>query len=189
MSGLRCSRFEVVALITLAFLGSVVGPAHVVRATDFNWDNGGADNSWNTAANWSPNGVPGVGDNIVLTGASADGPQTIDLDGLQQIGFIFADGVDGQYTFINSGGSILSLRANGNALLTADGGGSLRIDSDISLNVTTGDVLFNVTPNADEILVNGDITPSGCCTNNVVNLMLTSRNQSLDTSVQVNGHH
>ncbi|MDB5104230.1 MAG: filamentous hemagglutinin N-terminal protein, partial [Fibrobacteres bacterium] len=34
------------------------------------WDNGGGDNLWNTAANWSPDGVPGSGDDVTFNGTS-----------------------------------------------------------------------------------------------------------------------
>ena len=35
------------------------------------WDGGGANNSWNTAANWSPDGVPDCDDDVRFNGTSA----------------------------------------------------------------------------------------------------------------------
>jgi hypothetical protein len=64
-------------------------------ATDFNWDRGGASALWATPDNWNPAGIPDFQDNIILTGASLPGLQTIDLAGTRSINLISANGVNG----------------------------------------------------------------------------------------------
>jgi autotransporter-associated beta strand protein len=43
---------------------------HSAFAVAKTWDNGGGDNLWNTAANWSPDGVPGSADDVTFNGTS-----------------------------------------------------------------------------------------------------------------------
>lgn len=58
--------------------GTVSGPASsslTVNGAPKTWDGGGGNNSWNTATNWSPDGVPTVNHSVTLSGAN-----TIDID-------------------------------------------------------------------------------------------------------------
>lgn len=50
---------------------SISGPASsslTVNGVAKTWDDGGGDNNWNTAANWSPDGVPSSVNNVTLSG-------------------------------------------------------------------------------------------------------------------------
>lgn len=62
-AGRRCGR----ALLCGAVL-VVAFPPWVASAQT--WDGGGADNNWGTANNWSPNGVPPSGANIIFAGTT-----------------------------------------------------------------------------------------------------------------------
>src|ERR1700722_11293453 len=42
-------------------------PAHA--QTSYTW-NGSLSSSWNTAANWTPNGIPGAADNVTIVTGS-----------------------------------------------------------------------------------------------------------------------
>ncbi|MBU6324187.1 MAG: T9SS type A sorting domain-containing protein [Bacteroidetes bacterium] len=46
------------------------------------WDGGGVDNNWNTAANWSPDGVPDCDDDVRFNGTST---KTCDIYGTIQV--------------------------------------------------------------------------------------------------------
>ena len=51
------------ALMAAVLIGLCSGHSHAGTAT---WDGEGGDDSWNTAANWDPDGVPGAGDDVVI---------------------------------------------------------------------------------------------------------------------------
>ena len=57
-----------------------------ISGTAYTWDNGGVDSNWSTAGNWNPDGIPGVGDNVVFNSTS-NTPCTADvvLDNLASI--------------------------------------------------------------------------------------------------------
>lgn len=57
----------------------IVFAAALASATDYTWSNGAGTFSWADAANWSPEGVPGEGDNIIFN-ANAAG-DVIAMDG------------------------------------------------------------------------------------------------------------
>ncbi len=57
-------------VILVASIVAVLGLVNIVSAVT--WDNGGTGNSWCTPENWSPDGVPGPADNVMITG-----PQSI----------------------------------------------------------------------------------------------------------------
>ena len=54
-------RIRVAALLAVVALSTT--PLFAVTKT---WDRGGGTNSWGTANNWVPNGVPAAGDSVVL---------------------------------------------------------------------------------------------------------------------------
>ncbi len=56
--------------VTFLFLVAMVVASHV-HAAVVKWDGGGGDDDWGTAANWSPNGVPGNNDDVVLDATSS----------------------------------------------------------------------------------------------------------------------
>lgn len=51
------------------------------RATIIQWDGGGADGLWNTAANWTGDRVPATGDDVVLDNSFLPGNYTVNLPG------------------------------------------------------------------------------------------------------------
>ena len=47
-------------------LALAMGTAFPVCAATVSWDGGGGNNSWQTAANWSGNVLPGPNDDVVI---------------------------------------------------------------------------------------------------------------------------
>jgi fibronectin-binding autotransporter adhesin len=187
-SGSPASKLLRVITVTAIALLFCLAPA--ARAVDFYWDGGAGTNIWDTVVlnpgvntNWSPENIPTSADNILLTSASVDGPITIDLDGVtRQVNRVEANGLDGAYTFDN--GTLEIFTASGNAVLSNDGGGELIFASDVLFN-SAGTKLFNVSTTGDKITANGNISTSAL--SGTTNLMLTSRNQGLARSVEING--
>src|SRR5688572_26870408 len=62
---IRCvpSSFRV---IFLCLIVQSVGMTATARAATVSWDGGGGNNSWQTAANWSGNVLPGANDDVVI---------------------------------------------------------------------------------------------------------------------------
>jgi hypothetical protein len=94
----------------------------VAHATTYVWTNSIAG-SWNTAALWSPNGVPGAADTAIITNASA----SVYLSGVTSAGAIILG---------NSGGGASLLSLNGQTLnlygpLTVNVGGQFAMDSGV----------------------------------------------------------
>jgi fibronectin-binding autotransporter adhesin len=187
-SGCLASKsLRAITVTTIAILFCV---APAARAVDFSWDGGAGTNIWDTVVlnpgvntNWSPENVPTSGDNILLTGASVDGPITIDLGGVtRQVNLVEADGLDGAYTFVS--GTLELFTASGNAVLSDDGGGELIFANNLLFN-SAGTKLFNVSTTGDKITANGNVSTAAL--SGTTNLMLTSRNLGLARSVEVNG--
>ena len=53
--------------LLLMVLFVACGFQKLTAQTEYAW-NGSSDNLWSTAANWTPNGVPGTGDDVVIPG-------------------------------------------------------------------------------------------------------------------------
>ena len=175
-------------LILAAVTGlTLAGANDSAIATDFGWDRAGGDNLWGNVVNWNPNKGPGSADNLILDGASLDGPQIIDLGGTERlINRIEANGVVGTYTLVN-GASADPLRiflASGNALF-ANGGSSLVIDANLQLE-SAAVLRFNADTAGGQIIVNGNVTP-GPLAVGTTTLELTSRNSSVDPIIRVAG--
>ena len=162
-----------------------------VDAVDFEWDGGAGNDLWdgfvtspNLDTNWSINEFPDSDDLLLLTAASLAGPQTIDLNGPQEINGISANGVDGTYTFENSGAGALTIfKTAGEAVITRDDG-SFVFESDFLLN--SADTLrFNVQGTGGKITVNGDIASSAA--SGTTTLMPTVVNTTLPVGVELSG--
>ncbi len=177
-----------VAITSIALL--FMAPA--ARAVDFEWDGGGgADNRWTTAANWNQVVPPNALNNIILTGSSAAGPITIDVDGSQTINRIDHNGANGNYTFGDTVGadSITIFVATSNALANLTQGSDLIVNSNILLNQGSSVLRFNsgnAGDNSGHIVVNGNVSPSAAAAG-AISLSLTSNNKSTGPWVTVNG--
>ncbi|MCU0779449.1 MAG: hypothetical protein MUF86_17545, partial [Akkermansiaceae bacterium] len=62
------------SILMLAFTILTAVPANVAAGNTFTW-NGAYSSSWGDSRNWSPGGVPGNGDSIILNtgGVNAEG--------------------------------------------------------------------------------------------------------------------
>ena len=58
-------------------LAAVIAGCGSAFATNYTWRGGGADANWSTAENWSPNGVPTKGDNVIFD-AQSTGTSSVD---------------------------------------------------------------------------------------------------------------
>lgn len=165
------------------FSSLVFFAASLVYGINFEWI-GAGDGNWSDATNWNQVVPPDALDDLLLTAASTAGPITIDLAGPQTINRIDADGVDGTYTFENSGLGALSIfESAGEAVITRDGS-SLVFDTDIQLqNAAT--LRLNVQETGGKITVNGDIASAALA--GTTTLMPTAVNTSLPVGVELNG--
>jgi hypothetical protein len=110
----------------------------------------GTTTSWNTAGNWSPSGVPGTGDDVVVSGGSdLSIDTTVDVASLS---------VNSGYTNTVSGNA-QSLRVRGNLNLASNAGtftstsGTLQIDGafnrtgTMTFNANSGTILLDASSN------------------------------------------
>ncbi|MCF3650680.1 beta strand repeat-containing protein, partial [Synoicihabitans lomoniglobus] len=68
------------------------------------WDGGGADNNWNTAANWNPDSTPGTNDTVTFDADNANSQHDISLNGSNRVvaGLVFADSINNTgFDFLN----------------------------------------------------------------------------------------
>ena len=107
-----------VAVTTMVFL-FVAGFS--ARAANINWTNS-ASGGWNTAANWNPNGVPGMNDTAIITNAGV----TVSLNGTTTVGaIILGTNGAGTVTLSLAGQQLLvngPLIVNPSGSFTVDGG-------------------------------------------------------------------
>ena len=62
----------------------MLGFPYAAHATDYTWNGNAGDSSWNTAANWSPLGVPGAQDTAYVGGTAAvQVPSNVTLQNLR----------------------------------------------------------------------------------------------------------
>ncbi len=159
-------------IVTPTYTGDLVTAGDLTiqlnLALTFNWDDGGGDGLWNTAANWSSNIVPGIGDDASIgifsvTIAAAADANTLSL----AAGGSLSISGGGTLTLANdstldggvglTGGMIdltgMSLTLNGNlawfasATIQSDGSGVLNLASTAALSGSAIYTLSNVTVN------------------------------------------
>ncbi len=84
--------------------------AHLIPATaaTISWTNMSGGN-WSTAANWSPNQVPGPADSALIT---SNGSYTVALDVSATIASLTLGGVSGNQTLTNSGNALALVNAS-----------------------------------------------------------------------------
>jgi hypothetical protein len=87
------------------------------------WVGPASGGSWSTAANWSPSGVPGAGDQVTIAGKSVTLAAGATVAGLDL-----------------TGGATLSVAANGNRVLRTS---NLNIDGTSKLNLNDNDLIID----------------------------------------------
>jgi autotransporter-associated beta strand protein len=100
-----------VFLSVVVILSAGLQPAYAVTKT---W-NGGSSTDWNTAANWSPNGVPASGDDVVM-----------------------GNFVPGNQSTLSGSTTILSLTIKGRSATAGTRGAMLTIANGVTLTITNG---------------------------------------------------
>ncbi len=113
-----CVPFLQAFLVLTLLLAS----SRVASATTFVWTNA-LGGSWSAITNWSPNGVPGVGDTAMI---SSNGTYTVTVNSAQAVGNLTMNAASGAQTLnIASGGTLTNNSAstgNANAILEVSGG-------------------------------------------------------------------
>ncbi len=114
-----------------------------VRAASVVWDFGGANASWNTAANWNPDGLPSSG-NAYTLGIASGAATTLDANfALQQLTYSYGgagslSGGTGTYTLtLNNGvgGTVLSNAPGGTTTFTINNTVNLALGANSAISV------------------------------------------------------
>ena len=67
---IKCGSKRCLITLAIGLLALWYG-AGSAYAADYNWDDGGLlDSNWSTPENWSPDGIPGAGDNVIFNSTS-----------------------------------------------------------------------------------------------------------------------
>ncbi len=157
------------------------------------WTNSNGGN-WSSVANWSPNQLPGDGDNAMITN---NGTYTVTLDASATIASLTLGGASGHQTLTN-GGSTLTLTnastVNTNGILGINGGtlggsglltvqGGFKWTSGYILGAVTiaSGGLLSVSGSSDKYLGGSTLNNAGSVTWTAGNLV--GRNQSGDVNV------
>lgn len=110
-------------------------------AQAINWDNGGSDNKWSTEANWAGDNIPDSNSETAAFVGAANVAIDVDRDFTIQS---YTDGFGGEgYTNTLYGAGTLTIdrTANGQAGIisaTGNGGGTLRLNGNVTVNNTAG---------------------------------------------------
>lgn len=91
--------------LRLLALAPLVLSGFSVRANFYNWTNTAGGN-WYTAANWNPNGIPGVNDFAIFNTA---GTYTVTLSGITAVNTLTMTAASGTQTLQASGGASLTI--------------------------------------------------------------------------------
>src|SRR5450759_2018766 len=156
------------ALLGLCLFGSAfIFPAGAAPITWTNTSGG----SWNVAANWSPNSVPGASDDVFIT---SNGTYTVIMNVSPTISNLTLGGVSGQQTLTNTSQTLtLSLASvvNTNGVLGMNGGvlnglGSLSINGQVHWNGGSSGNGFSVTVQSNAVLnLQAQVIFAGAVTN------------------------
>jgi len=128
MKRLDCVR-AACAVAVLLFSGSALAATNYVSV---------AGGNWSTPTTWTPNGVPGAGDTVTITGNHA-----VVVNSAQVIDSVTLDATSGNHTLQVTGGGSISIQGSGTAL--AINGSSVAGNNKLDLNggsitLTSGNV-------------------------------------------------
>jgi len=107
------------------------------------WDGGGGNNRWNTGSNWSPNGVPGSGSDVVFDNSFVNPlPATIQLRGDRDASTLTFDTAN-DLSLVNGNGNNRTLSLHGGSVeQTASSSGAQSFDFDFLELIT--DTTFDI---------------------------------------------
>lgn len=168
----------------------------VAVGTSRSWANPGTSGNWNTAANWSPSGVPGSLDTVTI-GASGNRAYTVTVNTAASVASLTITGGTGSHTTeltLTTGNSLATsgaiTLANANSIL--DGAGSINASGgitgagtlqagtsstggtlDVTGTIASGVVLAIGTTAASDLKIEGTATSAAP-------ISLTSANQTLE---------
>jgi len=161
----------VLAIVLFVIAAATPAP---VRGAVRTWDGGGADNNWNTPANWSSDLVPGVGDTVVFDGTSVK-DATINLS-VSVLGI----SVNAGYTGTITQGAGNSLTVGTSDFSQAAGtfvGGNSAITVNDAFTLSAG----SFTSTTGTLTITGALTKSGgTFTHNGGTVALSTSNVTID---------
>ncbi|MFA6132258.1 MAG: Calx-beta domain-containing protein [Patescibacteria group bacterium] len=141
--------FSVSFLFIVALLFFRASPT---LAAAVSWDSGGANNDWETAANWSGDAVPTDADDVTI-----DYAETIAINATTTINSLTVGGTNAtvlnfDYNAISGGALIIdagNLTVAANGTITHTGGSTSSVLATVFIDVQTGDVTITGTVNVD----------------------------------------
>ncbi|NOQ97950.1 MAG: hypothetical protein GQ561_07265, partial [Calditrichae bacterium] len=156
-------RLLVVLLLSVFFTNNAL------TQTTYTWNGGSGD--WNVATNWSPNGVPGNTDNVLIT---ASGNYTVTLDVDTSIADISIGGTSGIQTLSLTG---RTFTVNGTAMIGDSGSVSLTNSTINGIGLLTSTGTLTVTSSILDLDFDNDgfASFSGAC---YINNALTTQPNS-----------
>ena len=146
--------FSKLCLITAFVLLLLTPRQSAFAACAKSWNNS-AGGSWSDGTKWTPNGAPGVSDDVCI---SLDGTYTVTLSGDTTINSLTVGGGSGTQT--------LSLQASLTASHGIANAGTIRFDNNSTLTVSSGSTLTNSAPGVINVnfvtaVINADLINNG----------------------------
>ncbi len=143
-----------------------------LQAIDYTWDSA-SNERWGTATNWSPEGIPGTGDNVV--GASAGG--NLEIRDHQSVdNFTYSGGI-GAWQLVGIGE--ISLTINDTLALTGA--------DNINIRKSTGANEFSIIANNVDVSSTGVLLfGAGNSTNNVFNVTINGTTSVSNGQIRFN---
>lgn len=120
-------RFDFCKQLPFRFLIGIAVTAVAAEAQIY-WDAGAGNNRWNANQNWSPNGVPGAGDDVILDNTfDANLPANLGLRGNQSVNSLTID-LNEALNIINGTGSRTLTITSGSLTRTSTSTNSHNLD-------------------------------------------------------------
>ncbi|MFH1712470.1 MAG: hypothetical protein ABH846_04535, partial [Patescibacteria group bacterium] len=141
--------------ITSFYAGNFIFSGEAYAATKY-WDGGGADNNWNTAANWFPDGVPGMTDDIIFDDAYSVKDCTINA-----MAFVNSIDIQSGYTGTITANNLVYTSSTFSMADGAFNGGAQTIQFVGGFDLSGGTFTSTSTTYPTGLTVNNDFTISG----------------------------
>jgi hypothetical protein len=119
--------------VIFLFLGLLIIAAPGAVHAQVSWTGGGDGTSWNDAANWSPQTVPGAGDDVVIDRSTSDA-YTVRLSSSRTVGSLRLDSRDAT---LELGASLTVNGAYTHSFSTLTGSSDLNVEGKITWNSGT----------------------------------------------------
>ncbi|NBC08822.1 MAG: hypothetical protein GVY26_16650, partial [Bacteroidetes bacterium] len=187
-------------LFSLLLLCPIAGQAQIT------WDGGGGTSDWGTAANWNPDGVPGVGDkilldnNVTITGVSSsfNPPAQISVAGGATVTFdmsllVVGDGTTAEHSIVVNANSSVVFASGPVALappttrqaITIESGAdnaSIQVNSGVGLIIQQANTGINIDNGTASFSNAGTIEITALSENGIDNSGMFENNGTINIS-------